>query len=561
MKNKKVLHSASISIGVHLLAAALLFSQVLQLKPAFLTRIGKSSLLLEEESRLVARRNRALAEVFAHFSLQALRPHFETVPRPSSTATFSPTDLTVEELETVFAEEKVLRQTIPYLLPPLPRKIVTLTPPTGYSIALSSSSASLTLPISYSSAVEEPSTPSPLLFPPRSASPPTTFTSPAPRLDPATPPFKHPSYALQNFRPTIITPTRPSLSPQDYGLPALYFKEWGDLFDTDVKILPHEEKGFIFSIALIPKRDLSEYRLKQNFLFVIDRSNSVDKNQYQGFKRAVTRALAALREGDYFNILLLDSSLTPFNDKPLPFNKANHALATQFLDKQTHGHRGAAADIYSTLTKIVPLADASDEATTAILISDGDSTLKTALQRKKINQWVEANKGRVTLYTATAGHGNNLSALKMVGLASRGSLLYSDTHAAFPRKLAKLVMDLRCPIGKEMAVSLNTPEAHIFPPSFRLPYLFADHPFVLIGTCEKLADFTLTLEGKSKTHDLIIKKVISLSKAKPASRLLLKQWATEKANHLLDQYLREGEVSFLEKARTSLGYDSQNTRR
>ena len=35
-------------------------------------------------------------------------------------------------------------------------------------------------------------------------------------------------------------------------------------------------------------------------------------------------------------------------------------------------------------------------------------------------------------------------------------------------------------------------------PSSRLPNLFSDHPYVLVGHTAKLTDFTLLLEGKNK---------------------------------------------------------------
>lgn len=69
-----------------------------------------------------------------------------------------------------------------------------------------------------------------------------------------------------------------------------------------------------------------------------------------------------------------------------------------------------------------------------------------------------------------------------------------------------------------------------------------------MGSCNKLTDFTLVLEGKNKDQVLTIKKQVSLSKAKAGSRLLAKQWAAEKAHTFFDQYLKEGEASLLKQA-------------
>jgi len=350
-----------------------------------------------------------------------------------------------------------------------------------------------------------------------------------------------------------------------YGIPEFNSVEWNDVFDVDVKTLVREEGGYLFSLTFVPKVDLIEHRLKQNYYFLIDRSNSIEKHRYQSFKRAVIRAIASLREGDNFNVIIFDSKIARLSETLLPFSKKNQRLAEEFLERQPHGHYGATIDIYSSLGKIIPSHVDEEEAHTAILISDGESPLKQDKQRSLINAWLQANRGKVTLYTAAVGQDNNLSSLDLLGTVSRGSLLYSDTHTGFPRKLAKLVLALRSPVAKEMSISLlpTDPAARlqIYPPSSRLPYLFSDHPYVLYGTAEKLSDFTLILEGRNKGQILSIKKVISFANAKPGNRLLSKEWATQQAYVFYEQYLQEGKPALLEEAKKLLSDEPTRPRR
>jgi hypothetical protein len=376
------------------------------------------------------------------------------------------------------------------------------------------------------------------------------LSSPAPRLKlqpPATPHYS----AL------------PSLST--YGIPEFNSVDWNDIFDVDIKTVAREEGGYLFSLTFLPKVDLSQHRLKQNYYFLIDRSNSIEKHRYQSFKRAVTRAIASLREGDHFNIIIIDSKLARLSETVVPYSKKNQRLAEEFLERQPHGHYGPATDIYTSMGKIIPPQVSDDEAHTAILISDGDSSLKPEKQRTLINAWLRANRGKVTLYTAAVGQDNNLSTLDLLSTVSRGSLLYSDTHTGFPRKLAKLVLTVRSPIAKEMSLSIipTDPSARlqIYPSSSRLPYLFSDHPYVLYGTAEKLTDFTLLLEGKNKGQLLAIKKAISFTKAKPGNRLLSKQWAAQQAHLFYEQYLQEGKPALLEEAKKLLSDDAARSRR
>ncbi len=362
------------------------------------------------------------------------------------------------------------------------------------------------------------------------------------------------------------TPSFSALSSlSGYGIPEFSSIEWNDAFDVEIKTLAREEGGYLFSLTFVPKIDLAQHRLKQNYYFLLDRSNSIEKHRYQSFKRAVTRAIASLREGDHFNVIIFDSKIARLSETLLPYSKKNQRLAEEFLERQPHGHYGAPIDLYSSLGKIIPFQVDEEEAHTAILISDGESSLKLDKQRSLINAWLQANRGKVTLYTAAVGQDNNLSSLNLLGTISRGSLLYSDTHTGFPRKLAKLVLTLRSPVAKEMAISLlptdPTARLQIYPSSSRLPYLFSDHPYILYGTADKLSDFTLILEGKNKGQLLSIKKEISFAKAKPGNRLLSKEWTTQQAYVFYEQYLQEGKPALLEEAKKLLADEPARPRR
>ena len=368
---------------------------------------------------------------------------------------------------------------------------------------------------------------------------------------------------LQPSIPSARYSSLPSLS--SYGIPEYKSVEWNEVFDIDIKTLSREEGGYLFSLTFVPKIDLSEHCLKQNYYFLIDRSSSIERHRYQSFKRAVTRAVASLRDGDNFNIIIFDSKIARLSEKMVPFNKKNQRLAEEFLERQPHGHYGPPVDLYACLGKIIPSQVDEEEAHTAILISDGESSLKLDKQRSLINAWLQANRGKITLYTAAVGQDNNLSSLDLLGTASRGSLLYSDTHTGFPRKLAKLILTLRSPVAKEMSLNIvaNDPSARLqlYPSSFRLPYLFSDHPYVLYGTAEKLSDFTLILEGKNKGRILSIKKEISFNKSRPANRLLSKEWQTQQAHLFYEQYLQEGKPALLEQAQKLLSDEPTRSRR
>lgn len=330
---------------------------------------------------------------------------------------------------------------------------------------------------------------------------------------------------------------------------------WRNEFNIDVKLLP-QEKNFLFSISLTPTVDLSLSRLKQNFFFLIDRSNSIEKHRYQVFKRAVLKALSFLRAGDTFNIFILDQEITRLSNENLLFNPATLQRAETFLEKQGPGGLFSATDIYSVLEKLSPSGAKDHELYTAILLTDGDSLLSANKQRKTILRWMERNGGKLALFTAAVGKGNNLPLLEMLSGCNRGKLLYSETYAAFPRKLAKMVHDLRNPIATDLRIStISSREGDnivLYPASSYAPNLYIDQPYVLTGSATTPSDFTLLIEGKHNGQWISLEKKISFQSVQKGGAELKANWAKSNAYYKYQQFLQSGNLAFLEDAKALL---------
>jgi hypothetical protein len=337
---------------------------------------------------------------------------------------------------------------------------------------------------------------------------------------------------------------------------------WDAGFETEVSTMQREEGGYFFSVTLVPKYDMSRKQMSQNYYFLIDRTNSIGKHRYQTFKRAVSRALTSLEEGARFNIVVFDKKVVSLSEQPLLYSKKSLQMAQAFLEMQEHGSYFSAADLCKSLPKIIPTHVQDNEVTSVILITDGDSSLSQEKQRKIIQSFLQTNKGKISLYTAAVGEGNNLTFLDLLSSLNNGYLLYSDTHASFPRKLTKMVLDLLHPIAKDVTVSIgqSNPKNRIMlhSPTPSLPCLFSKRPYTIYGTADTLGGFTLVLQGKNKNELFTIKKNISFADAKNDHRALSKQLAQQQAHTVYEQYLKSGEVALLEQAKTLLDGSSKS---
>lgn len=345
---------------------------------------------------------------------------------------------------------------------------------------------------------------------------------------------------------------------ENYEFPATAMAaEWNNQFDVDITFLPNPEgKGYIFSLAVQPNYDFSSHSLKQNLYFVIDRSNSAQKHRFGVFKRSVLKALGSMQQGDTFNILIVDKKITALSPQNLSVSIKNIQKAEEFLDSQEAGGMFASGEVYSSLDKVLARIPDNDEAHAAILLTDGKSSLSNERKQNIFKKWVEKNNGRLSLYAAAVGQHNDVLTLDMLCSISGGKLIYSDTHASLPRRLAKLVLDLKDPLVKDMMVTAqpHNPNSHIefYPAGSHLPTLYSHSPYVLVGQIDDPCAFDLIIQGRHRDNWVAIRKNVSFIDGQKGTQALEMQWTAQRANVCYSKFLAEGKPAYLKDAREIL---------
>jgi len=340
---------------------------------------------------------------------------------------------------------------------------------------------------------------------------------------------------------------------EHYALPGTSLLDWNEDFSVEVKVSGRPRNGkHLFSLTFLPKNAKNLERIKQNVLFCIDRSNTIDRHRYNSFKQAVIRSLRYLHPDDSFNILLLDNRTVRFSKEPVSNSTEALRLADQFLNGQKQAGFFSTPNIFGNLEKIIPTCTENNELYTIMLISDGKTLLKSDKERHAMLQWQQKNKGKLTLHTAAVGQGNDLVTLDLISSLNRGTLTYSDTHASFARKLSKALLDLREPVAKDIVVTPIEAQSDItlYPASTHLPILYASAPYTILGTTDKLEEFSLILQGKHQDKWFNIKKTISLQGAKEGKALLDKHWAVEQSHQRYETFVQKGSKESLAEAAT-----------
>lgn len=354
-----------------------------------------------------------------------------------------------------------------------------------------------------------------------------------------------------NIKDEFIKPPFLPYLPHIPNLTELNTIKCNDDFDVDLEYIAKEDNtGYIFAITLIPKPVSNFKKLKQNFYFVIDRSNSILNKRFLATRAAVSSALMSLDKGDTFNILTFDSKLD------FAFAKNQHPThdmileAKNFLKNQHIGNFFSSKVFFLPLNKMLNNPIKQDEINNIIFITDGDE-LDKPKNYHLLQKWTEVNSGIQSFYALGVSTDKNLPILDFFSSVNKGQLITASTSKNIRRHLVKLIKSLSTPVAKNIVVTAYDQSLSNIKfyqdPSKQNP-LYLDSPYVLIGSTEKIEDFCIFVQGKNPENWFNIKKDISFQRAKRGGASLQKKWAVYNANKLYEEYLKDANLNHLRKA-------------
>ena len=358
--------------------------------------------------------------------------------------------------------------------------------------------------------------------------------------------YPHPFLSVPLDAPSL-TPKIETLTsfPELPALPTLEELEtssYSDYFDTEIVFSPLEaEEGYLFALTLIPHQNLNLPKIRQHYSFLIDRSNSVQKERLAVVKSAVLKAIEELDFEDSFNIIAFDSKIDKFAPAPIPATPSSVKRAKDFLEEIGLGSFFSPANLHKPLSLVIPASD--EDLHTAILLTDGESLGKKTAQRELAMGWTAYNSGRVSLFWVGLQGDPHLEILSATTALNRGKILHAPSKRGIKRKLLKLMKTISHPIAKDLSVRgiSYSPESEVslYPHSSGAPHLYSNEPYVILGKVKSLEPFILFVQGRVKDRWLNIKKTISFVNGKKGTHSLTEQWALQCSYALYEQYLRD----------------------
>ncbi len=330
---------------------------------------------------------------------------------------------------------------------------------------------------------------------------------------------------------------------------------FGYNFDFDLEILPkREEDGYIFALTLIPKENLALESFRQNFYFIIDRSNSIQNRRFASTRYAVAAALNYLPKQDRFNLFLFDSTIESLFSHVQKPEKELKAKAKNFLIGKKLGSFFAAPSYALPLNAIAARPVQNKEIDNIIFITNGEG-LKRAENIRVFKDFTKYNQGKRPLYILALQNDESLDQMELYANLNKGKLITAFTAGGLKKQLINLIKSLNEPKVQYLAIhpeNLKNPEKISFFPFEAGSYFYQNQPFVLLGTAKELTVFDLFLQGRGSTGWFNLRKEIDLNSAQEGGSELERLWNLRRATALYESYLKDNDVRKLKLSKQIL---------
>lgn len=322
--------------------------------------------------------------------------------------------------------------------------------------------------------------------------------------------FIGPFHYMENF----------SLLP---NLKDLHTISYRDEFSSTTNAMLSDTGEYYFSITLMPNRYIAFPPIPQTIFFLIDRSSHITSEQFHSFQRGVIQSLSYIPNNSRFNIAFFDQKISFLHSTDLKIESETIYRASSFVRS---GKRFifSPSNIYSVLNTIQ--SEVSPISHTTYILLTNRKSLQAGKNIQLLSNFIRDNREICTLYLASIG--DNITDIPNVEES-----LYSDTHAAFPRRFATLVKNISFPIANHVKISTITedPNLHIelFPNSH---VIHQDKPFIIYGKMDHLKNFQLILQGNNLNSWINITKSIVFNMPCHSTKSLVKHFNKAKKSPL-----------------------------
>ena len=303
-----------------------------------------------------------------------------------------------------------------------------------------------------------------------------------------------------------------------------------------------QEEGY-FRLRIVPKQDQSIEVLPKDITYVIDASSSILQRKLTETARGVSTAIDGLKETDHFNVVIFRDSHRPFRPGPIPATAANKADAKEYLaNLESKGE----TDVYAGIQPALQIKPRDGVPGIIMIATDGRPTKGLQDSRSIINSLTNDNTLGNTIYTFGGGNSANRELLDLLSYRNKGETGVTDKIEDIDTALPNFLQRLNDPLLVHLNANYGrVGKEEVFPKM--LPDFYKGQVVTVYGRfkAEDNNTFVMRLSGQAGSKDKEIIFRADLAEAAGGDAEIAKNWAFQKAYHLIGRMTAEGETPAL----------------
>ena len=313
--------------------------------------------------------------------------------------------------------------------------------------------------------------------------------------------------------------------------------------DVSMSLLTHRgtpDAAGYFLLLISPKYDVKKTDiLEKDFIFVLDRSGSMEGEKIEQAKAALRFCMRNLNDGDRFNLISFHTDVEPFSKKLVPVkDKREEALA--FI---SHIDAQGGTNINDAL--LTALAAEPDAARPRILVflTDGEPTSGETEPVRILKNVSDANhrQGKqARIFVFGVGHDVNVQLLDKIAEQNGGTRQYVSPQENLEIAVTSFFTKVNEPVLANLALDMGHIQTKSLYPR-RLPDLFRGSQLTVLGRFETAGDTLLTLIGDIGGEKQEFSDTAKFPAHQSDHGFLPQLWAQRKVAYLVDEVRLNGE--------------------
>ena len=313
--------------------------------------------------------------------------------------------------------------------------------------------------------------------------------------------------------------------------------------DVSMSLLTHRgtpDAAGYFLLLISPKYDVKKTDiLEKDFIFVLDRSGSMEGEKIEQAKAALRFCMRNLNDGDRFNLISFHTDVEPFSKKLVPVkDKREEALA--FI---SHIDAQGGTNINDAL--LTALAAEPDAARPRILVflTDGEPTSGETEPVRILKNVSDANHRqgrRARIFVFGVGDDVNVQLLDKIAEQNGGTRQYVSPQENLEMAVTSFFTKVNEPVLANLALDMGHIQTKSLYPR-RIPDLFRGSQLTVLGRFKTAGDTLLKLTGDIGGEKQEFSDTAQFPAHQSDHGFLPQLWAQRKVAYLVDEVRLNGE--------------------